>query len=541
MTGIGKLTDYEDVRHCDLAQTLERSTRLAPDKVALIYEDQRITYQELNDRADALAASLESLGIKKGDRVAIDLVNCPEQMVSYYATCKLGAIIVWCNPLYRADEFRFLVSNSGSSAVILHMEFKGFDYLSMLRSVRHELPRLKHAIAVGGSADREVLDFDQLVRQGWGQRYRRAEIDPKTDLAMLLYTGGTTGTPKGAIHTHEVCIQSSAAGIPLLDIQADDIFLAHLPLHHAFGIATVANLSVESQGTIVLMPEFKPELALQLIQEHGVTVQHATPTHILLETSHPNFGSYNLSSLRGGLGSGFAFPPELFHRVEQMMGMEMTHSWGMAELAGIGLACHSKDPNRDTSIGKPPVPGARVKAVDPATGQEVPTGQPGELLFAGNIMKGYWERPDETAKAIDRDGYLHTGDLVTIDGQGYVRIMSRLKEIIKKGGYSINPNEIESLLCEHPRVREACVISTPNPVMGESICACVVTRDGKPLTLREVREFMADKIASYKIPDELSNFPEFPRLAGGIKIRKFGPGSVQEMAVADEGRERFRR
>ncbi len=536
----GKLTDFEDIRRLDLAQTLERSARLVPDKVALIYEDQRVTYQELNQRADALAASLQKLGIKKGDRVAIDLVNCPEQIVAYYAVCKLGGIIAWTNPLYRADEFRFLVSNSGSSAVILHKEFKGFDYLSMLRSMRGELPQLKHAIAVGGGTERDVLDFDELVRKGWGEKYRRAEIDPQTDLAMLLYTGGTTGVPKGAMHTHEVCIHSSGVSIPIMDIVADDIHLALIPLYHAFGVGLVTNLSIESQGTIVLMAEYKVEQALHLIQQHQVTVHHAAPTHILLETSHPNFHNYDLSSLRVGLGGGFAWPPGLFGRAEQMMGFEMFAGWGMAEVAGLGISCPPQDPNRDTSIGKP-VPGATVKAIDPATGQEVPPGQPGELLFGGNILKGYWERPDETAKSIDAEGFLHTGDLVTIDEQGYVRIMSRIKEIIKKGGYSINPNEIESLLCEHPRVKEACVISTPNPVMGESICACVVTRDGKSLTLREVRDFMCDKIASYKVPDELCNFPDFPRLAGGIKIRKFGPESVQEMAMTDEEREKFRK
>ncbi len=154
------------------------------------------------------------------------------------------------------------------------------------------------------------------------------------------------------------------------------------------------------------------------------------------------------------------------------------------------------------------------------------------------MLKGYWEKPAETAKAIDSEGWLHTGDQVTIDAQGYVRMMSRIKEIIKKGGYSINPNEVESLLCAHPRVKEACVISTPNPVLGESICACVVTRDGKALALKDVRDFMKDKIADFKIPDELANFPDFPRLAGGIKIRKFGAGSVQEIAIADNSREK---
>jgi fatty-acyl-CoA synthase len=536
----GKLTDFDEIRDMPLGDILERSAKLCPDKVALIQDDQRITYRELNDRVDALAASLQALGLNKGDRVAIDLVNCPEQIVAYFAVCKLGGIIAWCNPLYRAEEFRFLLANSGAKIVILHSEFKGFDYPAMLRSMRHELPQLKHAIALGGGSERDVLDFDQLVRQGWGQRYRKAEIDPKQDLVMLLYTGGTTGVPKGAMHSHEVCVHSSGVTIPIMGITADDIHLALIPLYHAFGVGLVTNLAIESQGTIVLMPEYKAELALQLIQEHKVTVHHAAPTHILLETSHPNFKQYDLSSLRVGLGGGFAWPPELFRRAEQMLGLEMFHGWGMAEVAGLGIYCSPKDPNRDTSIGRP-VPGAKAKAIDPATGQEVPPGQPGELLFGGNILKGYWENPVETAKAIDSEGFLHTGDQITIDEKGYIRLMSRLKEIIKKGGYSINPNEIESLLCEHPRVKEACVISTPNPVMGESICACVVTKDGKKLTLQEVRDFMKDKIASYKIPDELCNMPDFPRLAGGIKIRKFGPGSVQEMAIADESRERLRR
>ncbi len=536
----GKLTDFEDVRRMDLGSTLERSAGLVPDKTALIYEDQRISYQELNQRVDALASSLASLGVGKGDRVAIDLLNCPEQIVAYFAASKLGGNIAWCNPSYRAEEFRFLVSNSGSKVVIMHKEFKGYDYLGMLRGMWDKLPDLKYAVVVGGAGERDVLDFDELVKKGWGQAYRKPEIDPKTDLAMLLYTGGTTGVPKGAMHTHEVCIQSSGSCIPLMELTADDVFLGHIPLYHAFGVGLVTNVAIQCQASIVLMPEYKAELALELIQAHGVTVHHAAPTHILLETAHPSFKKYDMSSLRIGLGGGFAWPSELFHRAEEMLGLQMFHGWGMAEVAGLGLYCRPRDPNRDTSLGHP-VPGAKVKAIDPATGIEVPAGQPGELLFAGNILKGYWERPEETAKAIDKEGFLHTGDQVTIDAQGYVRMMSRLKEIIKKGGYSINPNEIESLVCEHPKVKEACVISTPNPVMGENICACVVTRDGNPLSLKELRDFMQDKLASYKLPDEISNFPDFPRLAGGIKIRKFGADSVQEMAMADPNREKLRK
>ncbi len=541
MPRFGKLTDYNDLLDCDLPQTLDRSVKLVPDKVALINGDEKITYRELSERVAALAASLQSLGIGKGDRVAIDLVNCPELLVAYYAVANLGAVVTWTNPLYRADEFKFQVSNSGSKAVIMHREFGGFDYLGMLRRMRQELPDLEHVIVVGGAGISDVLDFDELLRRGWGQRFLRAEIDPKNDLVMLLYTGGTTGVPKGAMQTHQNSIRSSAIGIPLMDITADDVFLALLPIFHTFGVSVIANLAIASQGTIVLFPEYKPELTLQLVEAHKITIHHCAPTHVLLETSHPNFGKYDLSSLRTGLAAGAAWPPELFNRAKEKMGLELHHAWGMAEIGGIGTACHAKDPNRTTSIGKPLVPGARAKVVDPETGKEVPAGVPGELLFAGNILKGYWGRPDETAKAIDKDGFLHTGDQVTMDDQGYLRVTSRLKEVIKKGGYSINPNEIEALLCQHPRIKESCVISTPNPVLGESICACIVTRDGKPLTIKEVRDFMHDKIASFKMPDELAIFADFPRLAGGVKLRKFGPGSVQEMAIADESRERFRK
>ncbi len=536
----GRLTEFEDIRDLDIAQTLERSVSLVPDKIALINGSERITYKDLNARVDAFASGLESLGTRKGDRVAIDLVNCPEQIVAYYACCKLGAIVAWCNPLYRAEEFRFLVSNSGASTVVLHKDFKGFDYLGMVRSMRQHLPDLVNVVVVGGSPEPDALDFDGMLRQGWGRPYERGEIDPQRDLAMLLYTGGTTGIPKGAMHTHEVCIHNSGLGIPILDISADDVYLALIPLHHAFGLAHITNQAIQAQATIVLMPEYSPELALQLIQEHRVTIHHAAPTHILLETGHPNLSNYDLSSLRVGFGGGAVWPPDVFHRAEDMLGLAVFNGWGMAEVAGVGIYCHAKDPNRDSSIGKP-IQDASARIVDPDTGVEVPPGEPGELCFGGPILKGYWRNPEETARAIDAEGFLHTGDQVTMDEQGYIRVTSRIKEIIKRGGLSINPNETESLLYEHPRVKEACVVPTPNPVLGESICACVISTDGKPLRLGEIRGFMRDKIASYKIPDELVNFHDFPRLVGGIKIRKFGPGGVQEMAVADATREKSHR
>ena len=537
----GRLTERKDVEVLSVGEMLERSARLVPDKAALIYEDQRITYKEVNDRADAVAAGLQKLGVVKGDRVAVFLQNVPELVYSYFGIAKLGAIAAWANPAYRMEEFEFILRNSGSKVAIMHREIKGFDYLEMMGELRPKLPDLKHLAILDPRPDDDVIDYRKLQEEHAGVPFEKPSIDIKKDYVLFYNTGGTTGTPKAAAHTHYTSILRATVNIDPLEVTADDVTLAHLPMYHAFGGAVCLILPVATQGTIVVMPEYNVEKALQLIQEHKVTLHHSAPAHILMSTKSPNFKNYEVSSLRTGLAGGFIWPPEVFERAYNEMHLDLVHHWGMAEIGGIGIVCPPTEDRqrRYTSIGKPIEGEAAVK--DPTTGEILPPGQPGELVYRGEIFKEYWNNPTETARSFDGDGWFHTGDMVMQDEEGFFKMMGRIKEQINRGGLKIVPAELESLLVKHPKIKEICVTSTPNPVLGESICVCVVPAGDEKPTLKELREFLQDKIAAYKLPEELCIFDSFPRLAGGVKYKKFGEGSIQEMAAKDETREKLRK
>jgi fatty-acyl-CoA synthase len=535
------MTERTDVETLSVGEMLERSARVAPSKVALIGGTYRITYKEVNERADAVAAGLQRLGVTKGDRVTVCLNNVPELVYSYFGIAKLGAITAWSNPAYRLEEIEFTLKNSGSKVGIFHRELKDFDYLKMLGEIRGRLPDLEHLVMLDPRAGEEVIDYRKLMDENAGRTFERAPIDVRKDYVLFYNTGGTTGVPKAAAHTHYTSIMRGTVNIDPLNITADDVTLAQLPLFHPLGGATALVLPLATQGSVVLMPEFHVEPSLQLIQEHGVTLYHCAPAHIVMSTKAPNFKKYDLTSLRTGLAGGFVWPPEVFERAYNEMHLDLVHHWGMAEIGGIGILCDPKEDRqlRYTSIGKALEGEAAVK--DPVTGDLLPPGVAGELVYRGEIFKEYWNNPEETARSFDSDGWLHTGDMVMQDEAGFLRMMGRMKEQINRGGLKIVPAELESLLVEHPKIKEVCVTSTPNPVLGESICVCVVPAGDEKPTLAELRAFLEAKIAKYKLPEELCIFESFPRLAGGVKYRKFGPDSIQDLAAKDETREKFRK
>lgn len=537
----GRLTERSDVETSSVGEMLERSARLAPDKAALLAGARRISYREVNERADAVAAGLQALGVGKGDRVTVCLQNVPELVYSYFGIAKLGAITAWSNPAYRLEEIEFTLKNSGSRVAIFHRELKGFDYLAMLGEIRGRLPDLEQVVMLDPRPGDDVIDYRRLLDDHAGRPFERPPIDVRKDYVLFYNTGGTTGIPKAAAHTHYTSIMRGTVNIDPLKITADDVTIAQLPLFHPLGGATALVLPLATQGSVVLMTEFHVEPSLQLIQEHGVTLYHCAPAHIVMSTRAPNFRQYDLSSLRTGLAGGFVWPPEVFERAYQEMHLDLVHHWGMAEIGGIGILC---DPGEDrrlryASIGKALEGEAAVK--DPETGALLPPGAAGELVYRGEIFKEYWNNPAETARSFDAEGWFHTGDLVMADDAGFLRMMGRMKEQINRGGLKIVPADLESLLVEHPKIKEVCVTSTPNPVLGESICVCVVPVGEEKPTLAELRAFLEAKIAQYKLPDELCIFESFPRLAGGVKYRKFGPDSIQDLATRDETRERLRR
>jgi len=291
------------------------------------------------------------------------------------------------------------------------------------------------------------------------------------------------------------------------------------------------------------MDKFEPEKAFQIIEQHRVTLQPGAPAHYILELNHPKRNDYDLTSLRAGLIAGQIAPEGLITRVEREMAVYLTSFWGASEVGpGLGIICPYPTPLevREKYIGKP-IAGTEVRVVDPETREEVPDGEIGELTVSGwHVMKGYWKNPEETNKQII-DGWLFMGDLVSREEDGYLRIYGRTKDLINRGGFKIYPSELESLIIEHPKVEQVCMVATPNPVLGESICACIIPVKGQSLSLSELRDFLKDKIAPHKLPDELCLMEDFPRLSGGVKINKFGKGGLAELAAKDERRERFRK
>jgi acyl-CoA synthetase (AMP-forming)/AMP-acid ligase II len=519
---------------------LERAVKNVPNKTAVVDGDRRKTFKELNDMADALAASFSRLGFVKGDRVAIYMANSLELMVAFYALQKLGVIIAWVNPAYRTTEAKFILSNSGAKGVVIFREWEGYDYLEAISSIKEDLPGLESIILAGNAAGEGVFGFEDLMEKGSGKRYSSASINTLEDLSMLIYTSGTTGKPKGAMIPHYQVVRGGHAYSLGVDATSKDIFIGFLPMTHSYGCGAGLIQPILLQATVVLMDKFEPEKAFQLIETEKITLQLGAPAHYILELNHKSRKNYDLSSLRAGLIAGQIAPEGLITRVEEEMGVYISSFWGSSEVGpGVGIMCPYLSPLeiRENYIGQA-IADTEIRVVDPTTQQEVPGGEIGELTLSGwHVMKGYWRNPEETKKQI-LNGWLYMGDLVSRERGDYFKIYGRTKDLINRGGYKIYPHELEALLIQHAKVDQACVVATPNPVLGESTCACVIPKAGEELTLAQLRDFLRDKIAPHKLPDELCILKDFPRLSGGVKINKFGKGGLAELAEKDENRER---
>jgi len=531
---------YESVT---VGQVLERGAAQVPDKIAVVDGAKRKTYSELTSMANALAVSLAEIGLTKGDRTAIYMPNSIEFMVAFYALQKLGVIVAWVNPIYRKKEARFILKNSEARAVFIFNDWDERNFHDDLLSFRDDLPDLEFIFAVGAKKSRGVYSFYDLIHRGRDKTIPSAAVDPKKDLSMLLYTSGTTGKPKGAMITHYAAVR--AGWEYSLGVQAcsEDIFIGFLPMSHSYGCGSILIQPMLLQATVVLMDKFIVEKALQLIEQEKVTLQLGAPTHYILELNNKNRSKYDLGSLRAGMIAGMIAPEGLITRVENEMGVYITSFWGASEVGpGLGTMCPYPSPLeiRERYIGRP-VAGTRMRVVDPVTHRELADGEIGELTLTGwHVMQGYWKNPDETKNQII-DGWLHMGDLASRDKNGYMKIYGRTKDLINRGGYKIYPYELECMLVDHPKVEQVCIVATPNPVLGESICACVIPLPGQTVTLEEIREIMKDQIAPHKLPDELCIMEDFPKLSGGVKIKKFGEGGLAELAQKDETKQTIRK
>lgn len=542
MAKLGVTTTYDDLKSLSVGEALERSARIVPEKACIFFKERTIAYREMDELSGALAASLQDIGIGKGDRVAIYMPNCPELYTAFYALQKIGVITAWINAAYRTQELTFILNNSQAKAVIVQRAEGSFDNFALIQSLRDDLPYLSSVIVSGGGEGNGVVRFEDLISDGRGKEYVKPSIDIHQDLAMFIYTSGTTGIPKGSMITNHQVVRGGYSYVRGVRATADDVFLGILPLTHSYGCGTTLLQPILIQASVILLEAFSPEEAFKAIEAGKVTLQHGAPAQYIMEMNYADIDKYDLSSLRAGYLAGQICPEEVIQWGEDR-GIYLSSSWGNSEIGpGIGAMCPfgTSLEIRKKSVGLP-IPEMEIKIIDQVTGKQAGIDEVGEMMVKGpNVMKGYWQNPDETDKQLERDGWLHTGDLASMDDQGFIIMYGRSKDMINRGGMKIYPAEIESLILQHPQVEQACVVGTPNPVLGESICAVIVPRDDSFVSLADIRDFMKDRVAKHKLPDELSIVSDFPRVPGGIKIKKFGAGGVQELASQDKARQKVR-
>ena len=511
-----------------------------PENLALIvrHQDIRWTYKEFKREVDRLAAGLIALGIEPGDRVGIWGPNSYEWVLTQFATAKMGAIMVCVNPAYRLFELEYALNKVECKAIVAAEKFKSSEYLNMLNTLAPELsscepgylrsrklPHLTTVIRMGEAQTPGMYNFGDVCDFGNEEGHRRleklkSELKPD-DAINIQFTSGTTGNPKGATLTHCNILNNGFQTARGMRFTPDDKLCIPVPLYHCFGMVLGVLAAVSTGATMVFpSPSFEPVATLQAVQEERCTALHGVPTMFVTELDHPEFGNFDVSTLRTGLIAGAPCPEELMKRIITDLHMEnVLIGYGQTEVSPINHMTLPDDSleNRTQTVGRP-IPYIEIKIVDPDD-HVVPINKQGEICTRGySVMKGYWNDDKKTAETII-DGWLHSGDLGTMNEHGYVRITGRIKDMIIRGGENIYPREIEEFLFTHPKISEVQVFGVEDHKMGEEVCAWIQLKDGKTMTAEDIKEFCKGQIAHFKIPRYVRFVDEYPMTVTG-KIRK---------------------
>jgi fatty-acyl-CoA synthase len=509
---------------------LRRTVAHFADREALVDvpTGRRWTYAQLDADVDEVARGLLARGIEAGDRVGIWAPNCAEWFLTQYATARIGAILVNINPAYRTHELEYVLRQAGIGTLVSAVEFKTSDYRAMIEQVRPSLETLRDVIYLG-DATWDALLAD-AARVGGDEAARRSAQLSFDDPINIQYTSGTTGFPKGATLSHHNILNNGYfVGEGMGYTEADRICVP-VPFYHCFGMV-MGNLGATSHGACIVIPApgFEPSATLQAVQDEKCTSLYGVPTMFIAELGLDNFATYDLSSLRTGCMAGSPCPVEVMKRVITEMNMEeVTIAYGMTETSPVSTQTRKDDSldRRTSTVGRVH-PHVEVMVVDPETNLPVPFGEPGELCTrAYSVMLGYWKEPEKTAEVL-RNGWMHTGDLATMDGEGYVNIVGRIKDLVIRGGENVYPREVEEFLYTHPDVIDAQVIGVPDEKYGEELMAWVRLREGTSLDAEALRAFCTGKLAHYKIPRYVHVVDEFPMTVTG-KVRKV---EMRERAV----------
>ncbi|MBF5004132.1 AMP-binding protein [Diaphorobacter caeni] len=517
-----------------------------PGRDALIsaHQARRYTYSQLHAEVRRLASALLGLGLAKGDRIGIWSHNNAEWVLMQFATAQVGLVLVNINPAYRSAEVEYAINKVGCKAIVTMPSFKTSDYLGMLRELSPELatalpgalkaarlPTLRTVVWIdeAGVGDEQpgMLRFSDLLARGEASD---ARIDPiaatlrNTDAINIQFTSGTTGFPKGATLTHRNILNNGFFIGECMRLTSEDRLCIPVPLYHCFGMV-LGNLACVTHGAAIVYPGdgFDPLKVLETVQAERCTGLHGVPTMFIAELDHPRFAEFDLSTLRTGIMAGSPCPIEVMKRVVKDMNLsEITIAYGMTETSPVSCQSDNDTPleKRVSTVGKVQ-PHLDMKIIHPETGEVLPVGQSGELCTRGySVMLGYWGDEDRTREAIDAEGFMHTGDLATMDDEGYVNIVGRIKDMVIRGGENIYPREVEEFLYRHPKVQDVQVVGVPDQRYGEELCAWVITKPGEKLVEEEIREFCKGQIAHYKVPRYIRFVTSFPMTVTG-KIQKF--------------------
>jgi len=519
-----------------IGQNLWRTVQRDGEREALVVRHQgyRATYRELWDQTTRAARGLLAHGVRKGDRVGIWSPNRFEWVVVQYATARIGAILVNINPAYKTAELSYALQQSGTSLLLLARAFRTADYVGMLEEVRDLCPELGESLVLDDDWSRLLADGDRVALDDLSALETSLQFD---DAINIQYTSGTTGFPKGATLSHHNILNNGYFIGEALHYSGNDRVCIPVPFYHCFGMV-LGNLACTTHGACMVVPgeSYEPLAVMETVQAERCTALYGVPTMFIGELDHAEFGRFDFSSLRTGIMAGSPCPVEVMKKVQSQMHMpEVTICYGMTETAPVSTQSATDDPldKRVSTVGRIH-PHVEIKIVDAANGQVVQRGETGELCTRGySVMLGYWNNPEATEEAIDTGRWMHTGDLATMDDEGYVNIVGRIKDMIIRGGENVYPREVEEFLYTHPDISDVQVIGVPSARYGEEVMAWIKPREGAVLSDDELTAFCRGKIATFKIPRYWKFVDGFPMTVTG-KIQKF---KMREQAVEELGLE----
>lgn len=497
----------------DLGHMLAQKAAQHPDKTMVIFKDQQTSYGDLNARANQVANALIGLGVQPGDRIALYMHNVPLFMEAYYGILKAGATVVPLNVLYKAGEVAYILQDSGARAIITFAPFAPAALEAASQS-----PDLQHVIVAAPENVPGALLWRDTVA-GAPTTEPAVEVHPE-QIAVIAYTSGTTGRPKGAMLSHrnltsncEQCMM-----LPSIATRPDDVVWIALPLFHIYAMNVGMNLSVMAGATMVLIERFEPVSSVEAIAKYHCTVLYGAPPMFVAWVQLPNIGEYDLSSIRYVASGAAALPVRVLEAFQSLSGVPISEGYGLSEASPVVTTNAAGPVTKPGTVG-PALPGVEVRIVD-ENDMDVPTGEPGELICRGkNIMMGYWHKPEATAEAL-RNGWLHTGDVASMDADGYVTIVDRKKDMINVSGFNVYPREVEEILFRHPAVADAAVVQAPDTYQGESVLAFVVLKQGQSATEQEIIDFCRSQIATFKCPRRVVFRSELPKNNTGKVLRR---------------------